>query len=103
MDKNRQIVDDLSEHVLQQSLEALHRAVNLVPDGLEAALMLQVFFRFTFSTAQILPFDAWEDMKPGDKIRALVKLMESAMNPNDGLEISNREVHIVPRRSRRGW
>lgn len=102
IENHQEIIDDFSGHVTEQSLAALTRALHIVPDGLEAALILRFFLRIVIGVAQVLPFEDWHKLSPEDRIRSLLQLAHDALDEQNGFEISNQHVRIVPKRSRRG-
>jgi len=92
------LLDDLAQHVMDQAAPPLRRALDLAPDGLEAALILRFFFKCVSTTAAILPFDGWKTMSPESRVRALVKILEASLQDETAFEISNQEIRAVPKR-----
>jgi hypothetical protein len=96
------LVDDLAQHVMDQVLPPLHRALNIVPDGFEAALVLRFFFKCVSMAAETLPFESWKTMSPESRVRALVKILEVSLQGETAFEISNQEIRVIPKRAKRG-
>lgn len=96
------LVDDLAQHVMDQTLSLLERAIEITPDGLAAALILQFFFKCVFMTSEVLPFKAWETMSPESRVRALIKILEVSLQEDTAFEISNHEIRVVSKKVKRG-
>jgi hypothetical protein len=95
------LVDDLAQHVMDQTLPLLERALKITPDGLEAALILRFFFKCVSTTSGILPFKAWKTMSPESRVRALVKILEASLQEDTAFEISNHEIRVVSKRMKK--